>query len=141
MSLLFQNESWISITGWVNYFHIKIIHIICNWEHTYLEWNEIRLHCKFWYFGVLVLLLNILLFMTCLQSTNNSLLLERSVALNYIHSTGQVIIFICWHNQSSGSCLETENTAGGVRHTDYVASSIRKSWQSLRRQAAVARSV
>jgi hypothetical protein len=36
---------------------------------------------------------------------------------------------------------KTENTAVGIRHTDQVAPSIRKSWQSLRRQAAVARSV
>jgi hypothetical protein len=28
-----------------------------------------------------------------------------------------------------------------IRHADHVAPSIRKSWQSLRRQAAVARSV
>jgi hypothetical protein len=34
-----------------------------------------------------------------------------------------------------------ENTAGGIRHADHVAPSIRTSWQSLRRQAAVARSV
>jgi hypothetical protein len=34
-----------------------------------------------------------------------------------------------------------ENTAGGMRHADQVAPSIRTSWQSLRRQAAVARSV
>jgi hypothetical protein len=34
-----------------------------------------------------------------------------------------------------------ENTAAGIRHADHVAPSIRKSWQSLRRQAAVARSV
>jgi hypothetical protein len=34
-----------------------------------------------------------------------------------------------------------ENTAGGIRHADHVASSIRKSWQLLRLQAAVARSV
>jgi hypothetical protein len=33
------------------------------------------------------------------------------------------------------------NTAGGIRHADHVAPSIRTSWQSLRRQAAVARSV
>jgi hypothetical protein len=31
------------------------------------------------------------------------------------------------------------NTAGGIRHADHVAPSIRTSWQSLRRQAAVAR--
>jgi hypothetical protein len=36
---------------------------------------------------------------------------------------------------------KTENTAVGIRHSDHVAPSIRKSWQSLRRQAAVARSV
>jgi hypothetical protein len=35
----------------------------------------------------------------------------------------------------------TENTAVGIRHADDVAPSISKSWQSLRRQAAVARSV
>jgi hypothetical protein len=34
-----------------------------------------------------------------------------------------------------------ENTAVGIRHADHMAPSIRKSWQSLRRQAAVARSV
>jgi hypothetical protein len=32
---------------------------------------------------------------------------------------------------------KTENTAVGIRHADHVAPSIRKSWQSLRRQAAV----
>jgi hypothetical protein len=37
--------------------------------------------------------------------------------------------------------LEIENTAVGIRYADHVAPSIRKSWQSLRRQAAVARSV
>jgi hypothetical protein len=36
---------------------------------------------------------------------------------------------------------KTENTAVGIRHDDHVAPSVRKSWQSLRRQAAVARSV
>jgi hypothetical protein len=36
---------------------------------------------------------------------------------------------------------KTENTAVGIRHTDHMAPSIRKSWQSLRLQAAVARSV
>jgi hypothetical protein len=36
---------------------------------------------------------------------------------------------------------KTENTAAGIRHADHVAPSIRKSWQSLRRQAAVSRSV
>jgi hypothetical protein len=36
---------------------------------------------------------------------------------------------------------KTENTAVGIRHADDVAPSIRKSRQSHRRQAAVARSV
>jgi hypothetical protein len=36
---------------------------------------------------------------------------------------------------------KTENTAVGIRHADHVVPSIRKSWQLLRRQAAVARSV
>jgi hypothetical protein len=36
---------------------------------------------------------------------------------------------------------KTENTAVGIRHADHVALSIRKRWQSLRRQAAVALSV
>jgi hypothetical protein len=36
---------------------------------------------------------------------------------------------------------KTENTAIGIRHADHVAPSIRKRWQSLRRQAAVAQSV
>jgi hypothetical protein len=34
-----------------------------------------------------------------------------------------------------------ENTAVGIRHADHVAHFTRKSWQSLRREAAVARSV
>jgi hypothetical protein len=34
-----------------------------------------------------------------------------------------------------------ENTAVGIRHADHVAPFISKSWQFLRRQAAVARSV
>jgi hypothetical protein len=36
---------------------------------------------------------------------------------------------------------KTENTTEGIRHADHVAPFIHKSWQSLRRQAAVARSV
>jgi hypothetical protein len=34
-----------------------------------------------------------------------------------------------------------ENTGVGIRHADHVEPSIHKSWRSLRRQAAVARSV
>jgi hypothetical protein len=41
----------------------------------------------------------------------------------------------------AAAVLKTENTAGGIRHADHVAPSIRISWQSLRRQAAVDRSV
>jgi hypothetical protein len=36
---------------------------------------------------------------------------------------------------------KTENTAVGIRHADHVAPFIRKSWQSLRQEALVARSV
>jgi hypothetical protein len=36
---------------------------------------------------------------------------------------------------------KTENTAVGIRHANHVAPFIRKSWQSFRQQAAVARSV
>jgi hypothetical protein len=41
----------------------------------------------------------------------------------------------------SGSCLENREYGLGIRHADDVAPSVRKSWQSLRRQEAVARSV
>jgi hypothetical protein len=34
-----------------------------------------------------------------------------------------------------------ENTAVGIHHADHVAPSIRRSWQLLRRQAAVVRPV
>jgi hypothetical protein len=36
---------------------------------------------------------------------------------------------------------KTENKAVGIRHADHVAPFIRKSWQSLRREVAAARSV
>jgi hypothetical protein len=36
---------------------------------------------------------------------------------------------------------KAENTAVGNRHADHVSPFIRKSWQSFRREAAVARSV
>jgi hypothetical protein len=36
---------------------------------------------------------------------------------------------------------KTKNTAGGIRNADHVALSIHKSWQPLRRQAAIVRSV
>jgi hypothetical protein len=41
----------------------------------------------------------------------------------------------------AGPVYKIENTAVGIRHADHVASFIHKSWQSFRRQAAVARSV
>jgi hypothetical protein len=41
----------------------------------------------------------------------------------------------------AASVKKTDNTALGIRHVDHVAPSIRKSWQLLRRHAAVARSV
>jgi hypothetical protein len=43
--------------------------------------------------------------------------------------------------QVAAPVLKIENTAVGIRHADHLAPSIRKIWQSLRRQAAVARSV
>jgi hypothetical protein len=36
---------------------------------------------------------------------------------------------------------KSETTAVGIRHADHVALSIRKSWQSLRQQAAVAQTM
>jgi hypothetical protein len=37
----------------------------------------------------------------------------------------------------AASVWKTQNTAVRIRHADHVAPPIRKSWQSLRRQAAV----
>jgi hypothetical protein len=39
------------------------------------------------------------------------------------------------------SVKKSENTVVGIRHADHVEPCIRKNWQQLRRQAAVARSV
>jgi hypothetical protein len=44
-------------------------------------------------------------------------------------------------NRKVAAVYKTENTAVGIRHADHVAPFMRKNWQSLRRQAAVARSV
>jgi hypothetical protein len=42
-------------------------------------------------------------------------------------------------NNISGACLESrEYGILGIRHADHVAPSIRKSWNELRQQAAVA---
>jgi hypothetical protein len=61
--------------------------------------------------------------------------LERG-PLSLVSTTEELL-----YKKSSGSCLETENTAVGILHADHVAPFIRKSWQPLRREAAVARSV
>jgi hypothetical protein len=45
------------------------------------------------------------------------------------------------HRKVVAPVYKTENTAVGIRHADHVAPSICKSWQSLRLQAAVVRSV
>jgi hypothetical protein len=45
------------------------------------------------------------------------------------------------HRKVAAPVSKTKNTAVGIRHADHVAPSIRISWQSLRRQAAVSRSV
>jgi hypothetical protein len=41
----------------------------------------------------------------------------------------------------AATVYKTENTAVRIRHADHVAPSIRKCYQSFRRQAAVARSI
>jgi hypothetical protein len=56
--------------------------------------------------------------------------------LNLVSTTEELL-----DSKGSGSCLETDNTAVGICHADHVAPFIRKSWQLLRREAAVARSV
>jgi hypothetical protein len=61
--------------------------------------------------------------------------LERG-PLNLVSTTEELL-----DRKVSAPVLKTENTAVGIRQADHVAPSIRKSWQSLRRQAAVARSV
>jgi hypothetical protein len=61
--------------------------------------------------------------------------LERG-ALSLVSSTEELLV-----RKVSAPVKKTETTAVGIRHSDHVAPSIRKSWQSLRRQAAVARSV
>jgi hypothetical protein len=61
--------------------------------------------------------------------------LERG-ALSLVSTTEELL-----DRKVAATVYKTENTAVGIRHADHVAPSIRKSWQSLRRQAAVARSV
>jgi hypothetical protein len=61
--------------------------------------------------------------------------LERG-ALSLVSTTEELL-----DRKVAAAVYKTENTAVGIRHADHVAPFIRKSWQSLRRQAAVARSV
>jgi hypothetical protein len=61
--------------------------------------------------------------------------LERG-PLNLVSTTEELL-----DRKVAAPVYKTENTAVGIRHADHVAPSIRKSWQSLRRQAAVAQSV
>jgi hypothetical protein len=59
--------------------------------------------------------------------------LERG-PLSLVSTTDELL-----DKKSSGSCLENREYGLGIRHVDHVASFIRKSWQPLRREAAVAR--
>jgi hypothetical protein len=61
--------------------------------------------------------------------------LERG-PLSLVSTTGELL-----DRKVADPVYKTENTAVEIRHADHVAPSIRNSWQSLRRQAAVARSV
>jgi hypothetical protein len=61
--------------------------------------------------------------------------LERG-PLSFVSTTEELL-----DRKVAAPVYKTENTAVGIRHADHVAPSIRKSWQPLRRQAAVARSV
>jgi hypothetical protein len=61
--------------------------------------------------------------------------LERG-ALSLVSTTEELL-----DRKVAAPVYKTENTAVGIRHADHIAPSIRKRWQLLRRQAAVARSV
>jgi hypothetical protein len=61
--------------------------------------------------------------------------LERS-PLSLVSTTEELL-----DRKVSAPVYKIENTVVGIRYADQVAPPIRKSWQSLRRQAAVARSV
>jgi hypothetical protein len=60
--------------------------------------------------------------------------LERGL-LSLVSTTEELL-----HREVVSTVYKTENTAVGIRHADHVAPSIRKSWQSLRRQARGLRS-
>jgi hypothetical protein len=61
--------------------------------------------------------------------------LERG-PLNLVSTTEELL-----DRKVAAPVYKIENTVIGIRHADHVAPSIRKCWQSLRRQTAVARSV
>jgi hypothetical protein len=61
--------------------------------------------------------------------------LERG-PLNLVSTTEELL-----DRKVAAPVKKTDNTAVGIRYADHVAPFFRKSWQSLRRQAAVARSV
>jgi hypothetical protein len=61
--------------------------------------------------------------------------LERG-PLSLVSTTGELL-----DRKVVAPVYKIENTAVGIRHADHVTPSIRTSWQSLRRQAAFARSV
>jgi hypothetical protein len=58
--------------------------------------------------------------------------LERG-PLNLVSTTEELL-----DRKVAAPVYKTENTAVGTRHADHVAPFIRKSWQLLRREAAVA---
>jgi hypothetical protein len=71
----------------------------------------------------------------CRHYKKNVVGLERG-PLSLVSTTEELL-----DRKVAASVYKIENTAVGIRHADHVAPFIRKSWQSLRRQAAVARSV
>jgi hypothetical protein len=70
------------------------------------------------------------------EATKKSVVgLERG-PLSLVSTTAELL-----DRKVAAPVYKTENTAIGTHHDDHVAPSIRKSWQSLRRQAAIAQSV
>jgi hypothetical protein len=61
--------------------------------------------------------------------------LERG-ALSLVSTTEELL-----DRKVAAPVYKAENTAVWIRHADHATTYIRKSWQSLRREAAVARSV
>jgi hypothetical protein len=68
-------------------------------------------------------------------TTKKVMVLERG-PLSLVSATEELL-----DRKVAAPVYKTKNTAVGIRHADHVAPSIHKSWQSLRRQAAVARSL